>query len=143
MPSRRFPPPWSVEEQSACYPLLGLTSADTATARVYDCGVGPGTNALSPDGLRFDGPDEVSTSFGALRQGRRFACRTAALLCSARVARKCVTLGPHPAYIRLQSEPHLPSDFVCVDDLGDERAREAASLLGMGRANPRFDRTAP
>src|SRR5215471_7200836 len=93
MPSRRFPPPWSVEEQSACYPLLGLTSADTATARVYDCGVGPGTNALSPDGLRFDGPDEVSTSFGALRQSRRFACRTAALLCSARVARKCVMSG--------------------------------------------------
>jgi hypothetical protein len=38
---------------------------------------------------------------------------------------------------------HLPSDFVRVDDLGDERAREAVSLVGMGRANPRFDRTAP
>lgn len=37
---------------------------------------------------------------------------------------------------------HLFSDFVRVDDLGDERAREAASLEGMGRVNPRFDRTA-
>ena len=42
VPSRRFPPPWTVEEQSACYPLLGLTSADTATARVYDSGAGTG-----------------------------------------------------------------------------------------------------
>ena len=54
-------------------------------------------------------------------------------------------LRPHPAFIRLQSEPHLPSDFVCVDDLTDDRARDAASLVGLGmeRANARFDRTAP
>jgi hypothetical protein len=38
---------------------------------------------------------------------------------------------------------HLSSDFVRVD-LGDDRARDAASAgLGMGRANPRFDRTTP
>jgi len=50
--------------------------------------------------LRFDSPDDVAessvaaeASFGALRQSRRFACRTAALLCNARVARKCVPQG--------------------------------------------------
>ena len=47
--------------------------------------------------------------------------------------------------MRSITKPHLPSDFVRVDDLADDRPREAASLvgLGMGRANPRFDCTAP
>jgi hypothetical protein len=38
----------------------------------------------------------------------------------------------------------LFSNFVRVD-LGDDRDRDAASLAGLGmeRANPRFDRTAP
>jgi len=49
------------------------------------------------------------------------------------------------AVMRSITKPHLPSDFVRVDDLADDRPREAASLigLGMGRANPRFDCTAP
>jgi hypothetical protein len=79
MTPRRFPPPWSVEE---------LTSADAATARVYNCLVGPGTNALSLTGLRFDGPDEVSTSFGALRRSRRFSDIGWRLCCVARVLRE-------------------------------------------------------
>jgi hypothetical protein len=68
MPVRRFPPPWSVEELDAATRFL--TSADTANARVYVCGVGP-VSPLLPGSTAPTMRAAETTSSGALRQSRR------------------------------------------------------------------------
>ena len=84
-----------------------------------------------------DGPVQVTTMTDD--RGKEKSAHTTRADMRRHVQNFVLTIDRWP----LTTPRRLFSDFVRVDDLGDERAREAAPLLGMGRANPRFDRAAP